>query len=552
MARTGTLYVLTAPGAAAGVRLEYSAKTRHRAGSLFRPPGESRSFRIAAAFSCSGGLEACQRLEALLEHVAVQGDDGTFPMTPTAAAVFVEHFLVLYEARAIPVNRGDDVALAERLYEAAAAETPPVIDEELEDAEEEPGGLTGWLPWVLVSLLVGSVIGFAAYGGEFVMPSLPAIEMPRWASLVQPDRSPEQQPARRTPQQDTGPEAFPEDPPPALADLAEFTGSMNEHEEDQTEELLFELSDGAFEDLEAALAAADLDLSPDASPDASSDDDAENGEPTSDEIAEGIDTPPLPPEPAAEHVDEMGDVAETAEGLESARSESQPPAPAPLEPTVFADAALETAVRDQLGLAWDTGLTDEHLASVVTLDASGRGIHDLTGIEALTRLQNLTLNDNAIADISPLAAMPLLQNVSLDGNAVTDASPLSGAQFLRGLSLRRNQLTDVQFAQELPRLTRLELDGNAVTNLQFTKALPRLLMVSAADNAIADMTPLLEVPGLISADLRRNTIAALPVSQLAALESSPSLDLRGNPLVGGAMQELRETAPNVAEQLHTD
>ena len=72
-------------------------------------------------------------------------------------------------------------------------------------------------------------------------------------------------------------------------------------------------------------------------------------------------------------------------------------------PVQFADADLEQAVRDALGMP--TGdLMPSVLATLTDLDASSRNIASLEGLEYCTNLAFLNLSSNQIADISPLVA----------------------------------------------------------------------------------------------------------------------------------------------------
>ena len=52
------------------------------------------------------------------------------------------------------------------------------------------------------------------------------------------------------------------------------------------------------------------------------------------------------------------------------------------------------------------------------IDASGRGVTDLTGIEHFDKLEKLNLDDNAVADLSPLYELKQLRSVSLRNNGL--------------------------------------------------------------------------------------------------------------------------------------
>ena len=93
------------------------------------------------------------------------------------------------------------------------------------------------------------------------------------------------------------------------------------------------------------------------------------------------------------------------------------------------DTNLDTAVRAALRTAGHTvpnelPMSEELLESLLTLDASGSGIEDLTGCEYMTELTSLDLSNNQIADVSPLSRLYALETLMLDGNPILDTSVL--------------------------------------------------------------------------------------------------------------------------------
>ena len=100
----------------------------------------------------------------------------------------------------------------------------------------------------------------------------------------------------------------------------------------------------------------------------------------------------------------------------------------------FADSALQVAV-------------DEAVAStsgaLVALNANGRGITDLGGIEQLTQLEALDLAHNAIRDLSPLAGLRQLRLLDLGNNQIEEVSPLGALEQLQVLILAHNAVQDL-------------------------------------------------------------------------------------------------------------
>ena len=120
----------------------------------------------------------------------------------------------------------------------------------------------------------------------------------------------------------------------------------------------------------------------------------------------------------------------------------------------FADSALEMAV-------------DEAEAStsgaLVALNANGRGITDLRGIEELTELEVLNLAHNEIRDLSPLAELRQLRFLNLDNNQIEEVSPLGSLKQLQILFLAHNAVQDLAAILALDSLHSVDLLGNPLS-----------------------------------------------------------------------------------------
>ena len=62
------------------------------------------------------------------------------------------------------------------------------------------------------------------------------------------------------------------------------------------------------------------------------------------------------------------------------------------------DENLKQAIREALGA---TEITNKNILTLITLNAQGKGIKDLTGINCVKNLQSLSLHDNPIKEIEP-------------------------------------------------------------------------------------------------------------------------------------------------------
>jgi Leucine-rich repeat (LRR) protein len=187
--------------------------------------------------------------------------------------------------------------------------------------------------------------------------------------------------------------------------------------------------------------------------------------------------------------------------------------------TYFADPNLEAAVRDAINkLAGDIYTTD--LENLQALNASGREISDLTGIEDCVGLTTLVLSYNKITDITPLAACGNLITLNLNENDIADLSPLAGLLNLTRLYLGDNSISDaaLQHLSGLTNLTTLVLDYNSISDLKPLQQLTKLTCLVLNDNYVEDLTPLTELKELAVLYLYNNQISDLePLRNLAEL-----------------------------------
>ena len=183
----------------------------------------------------------------------------------------------------------------------------------------------------------------------------------------------------------------------------------------------------------------------------------------------------------------------------------------------FPDANLEAAIRDAIGQP--TGdIYDDNLTSLVTLDASGLGIVDLTGLEYCTNLTYLNLYSNQTDNLTPLSGLTSLTYLELGSNQIGDISPLSGLASLTNLGLSSNQISDISPLSGLTSLTSLLLNGNQADNLTPLSSLTSLTSLGLESNEIGDISPLTDMTSLTSLTLYNNQVSDIsPLSGLTGL-----------------------------------
>ena len=209
----------------------------------------------------------------------------------------------------------------------------------------------------------------------------------------------------------------------------------------------------------------------------------------------------------------------------------------------FSDANLEAAIREQLDKPLKPLYTSE-LNKVVQLDASGRGITSLDGIQHLHNLAILNLQGNEIQDVSLLGSLKKLHTLNLENNGITDLQTahldaLSGLH-LKHLNLNYNViifrngqniwLTDISILGSFTSLEELTLIENQITDISPLSSLKNLRLLDLSTNAISDIAPLMHTPALQTLNLANNDIR--DITPLAELHQLTFLSLLSNENIG--------------------
>lgn len=200
---------------------------------------------------------------------------------------------------------------------------------------------------------------------------------------------------------------------------------------------------------------------------------------------------------------------------------------------LFADPRLEAAVRQQVFTKryTDEPLVEADVIGVSTIEARGRGIESLAGLErcrnlamldlagnrvldlgplsGLTRLQFLDVQSNRVETLAPLGKVTGLQYLHAARNGLTDVAPLSGLTNLSALYLSGNRIEDIGPLVHLRRLASLYLDGNRIESLAGIEWLRGLTVLSLSDNRVADPEPLTGLERVQLLFLDRNRIQDL-------------------------------------------
>ncbi|WP_157203614.1 leucine-rich repeat domain-containing protein [Methanoculleus bourgensis] len=159
------------------------------------------------------------------------------------------------------------------------------------------------------------------------------------------------------------------------------------------------------------------------------------------------------------------------------------------EVVTFNDDGLEAAVREALDKSVGD-ITAEDMAGLTELDASDRGITDLSGLEYAVNLRKLNLLKNQISDLSPLAGLTNLQDLHLGANQISDLKPLADLTKLEWLDLGVNQISNLEPLAGLTNLQTLVLMYNQISNLKPLAGLTNLQTLVLMYNQISNLEPL--------------------------------------------------------------
>lgn len=212
-----------------------------------------------------------------------------------------------------------------------------------------------------------------------------------------------------------------------------------------------------------------------------------------------------------------------------------------IEPAVFADSAMEEAVRTLLNVEADQQLFTNDLWEITefTVPHNAKNYEDL---QLLPYVKKLTLTDVKLDTLGYLADLTVLESLDLSGcrfpamdlavlanlSALTELNltncglssiiDLSGAPALKVLNLSNNTIRNLEVLTTIPTLEELNLEHNAVSGLQALASLTNLTKLNLAHNSISDLSPLASCQNITWLHAGNNNIDTVSaVDQMPAL-----------------------------------
>lgn len=205
----------------------------------------------------------------------------------------------------------------------------------------------------------------------------------------------------------------------------------------------------------------------------------------------------------------------------------------------FADPKLAQAVADgEQEVAPTTGNVGLPIGPYVnkdgvTVNAAGRGIEDLKGLEAFSRIQTLDLSGNPIDNDHSSALKDLVDLRSLDLSRTRlngSLLQIGSKDKLESLKInadttKKYQLSDISAIGSFGRLTNLELENQNISDTTPLKGLSLLSLLDLSNNKIVDVSPLASLTNLKTLNVSNNQIKdVLPLTGLTSLHQGAGLN----------------------------
>lgn len=204
---------------------------------------------------------------------------------------------------------------------------------------------------------------------------------------------------------------------------------------------------------------------------------------------------------------------------------------------IFPDEALAEEIQTSLGKASTSDtVTQTELNSITTLDASGKSVSSLEGMNYLSNLSFFSFSNNQVSDLSPLTNLTSLTTLALYDNQVSSIAPLANLSNLKLLQLSGNPISDLQPLANLKELTALDVNDASVSDIQPLTGLTKLVALGLSNNQVSDLSALKALHQLISLNIGQNKLTNLnglqDLTRLATLFAKENQITNIQPLSG--------------------
>lgn len=225
-----------------------------------------------------------------------------------------------------------------------------------------------------------------------------------------------------------------------------------------------------------------------------------------------------------------------------------------IEEVTFVDSAMESAIRELIGVSADAVVYTNQLWSVKEftvpetastfsdlalmpyleeLTIQDHTLDSLSSLATLTKLATLDLSGCRFPseDLAVLASLPALTSLTLSDCSLSTISSLAGANSLTYLDLSNNTVRNLEALTPMSDLAELFLQHNAVTDLSALSGLANLEKLNLSFNAVTDLSPLALCVRLSWLDVSNNQlnslygVTSLPMLTYLSLEYNSLTDV---------------------------
>lgn len=185
-----------------------------------------------------------------------------------------------------------------------------------------------------------------------------------------------------------------------------------------------------------------------------------------------------------------------------------------IEPAIFMDSAMESAIRTQINAEESDILFTNELWEITeftvpegvdsyedlklmpylkTLTIHDQTLDSLSHLSSLTKLETIDLSGCRFPaeDLSVLAALPNLKSLTLSDCSLSTIATLAGSQSLTYVDLSSNTVRNLEALSTIPTLKEIYLQHNAVTSLEQLSGMSNLEKLDVSYNSVTSLTPII-------------------------------------------------------------
>lgn len=181
-----------------------------------------------------------------------------------------------------------------------------------------------------------------------------------------------------------------------------------------------------------------------------------------------------------------------------------------IEEVTFADAAMEAAIRDVLGVSPEDTIFSNDLWNIDTFSVPQEAT-DYSDLSKLTGLTKLTIYNAKASELDILSNLLQLQELTITGSSLSQQvmHSIGSMTNMTRLTLAQCDISDISMLSSLAEITYLDLSYNFIKDLAALSHMSRMETLYLSNNAIINLTPLNGLSGLKELNVNHNSITSL-------------------------------------------